>query len=139
VANEIIFFDSMGSNEKLPSVEWLKDNVFNGGDDFWKGATGECTLSYTDELMTATMGLVRRDKHGFMIYHRFSRNDELYQSLRYGKHSGETVEAETGGNNDLYFKEYFVPKDIAWQAIEYFLRTGGRDSGLIWEVPRMPE
>lgn len=138
MTDEIVFFDSMGSNGKLPSVEWLKDKVFNGSDDFWKGATGECALSYTDESMAATMGLIGREKHGFMIYHRFSGNDELYQSLRYGKHSGKTVEVEKSENSDLYFKEYFVPKDIAWQVIEYFLRTGGRDSGVIWEVAKIP-
>lgn len=131
---EIIFFDSMGTNEKLPSAEWLKDKVFNGGDSFWEGATGECAISFANDLIAGTMILIGRENNGFLISHRYSQNDELFQTLRSGDHTGETVEAETGGNLDLYFKEYFVPKKIAWQAIEHFIKTGERHPNLIWET-----
>ena len=103
--NKVVFFDSMGRNEELRSAEWFKDKVFNAPDDFWKGETGECALSYKNTTISATMGLVGRENAGFMAYHRYSTNNDLFKSLRYGEHTGETVEAEIGGNPDLYYKE----------------------------------
>lgn len=76
---------------------------------------------------------------GLWFYGRYNYSDELIQSLRYGELTNETVEAVIGGNPDLYFREYFVPKEIAWQAIEYFLKTGERDLNLIWEAAKIVE
>ncbi len=136
---EVYFFDSMGMNEPIESVEWLKHRVFKGNDLFWEGATGTCGLSFrVNSISKAFITLIGRENKGFMIDHLKS-NEEQTKSLRYGEHTGETIEAETGGNPDLYFKEYFVPKEMAWQAIEYFLKTGERDPSLIWEIAEIVE
>jgi hypothetical protein len=131
------FYNSMGTNKELTDFNWLKNKVFSGDDLFWEGATGSCGLSYEGEEITGSLTIIGRESHGFMVDHNFP--NELIQSLRYGEHTGETIEAETGGNPDLYFKEYFVPKEIAWQAIEYFLKTGERDPSLTWEIAELVE
>jgi hypothetical protein len=137
---QIHFFNSAGTNNELTDFEWLKDKVFNGVDEFWEGATGDCALGFADNKdYGSTMTLIGREEFGFMIDHRYSRNDELIQSLRYGKHTGETVTAEIGGNPDPYFKEYCMPKETAWEVIEYFLKTGGRCPKYVWEIAEMPE
>ena len=136
--NEIYFGDSMGGSELLTNAGWLKDKVFNGDDLFWEGATGMCALSYlVNGEFRSGIDLIGRQNYGFMIDHNFS--DELIKSLRYGEHTGETIEAIKGGEPNLYFKEYFVPKEIAWQAIEYFLKTGERNPSLTWEIARLVE
>ncbi len=139
MASRIYFDDSIGGQELLTDFNWLKDKVFNGKNDFWEGATGMCGLSYGDGKVAGSLTLIGREYYGFMINHRYQRINERSLSLKFGEHSGETIEAETGGNPDLYFKEYFVPKEIAWQAVEYFLRTGERDPSLIWEIAEIVE
>lgn len=137
MASKIYFDDSMGRQEELTDFDWLKDKVFKGDDLFWEGTTGVCGLSFNNGKVRASLFLVGRETYGFMSYHRYQ--GELVKSLRFGEHTGETVEVETGGNPDLYFKEYFVPKEIAWQAIEYFLKTGERDPSLTWEIAELVE
>lgn len=138
MASEIYFDDSHGGQEKLPSLEWLKDKVFNADDAFWVGSMGMCSLSYlVDGSFKSGIDLIGREDFGFMIDHNYL--NELVESLRFGERTGEVVEAYKGGNPNLYFKEYFVPKEIAWQAIEYFLETGERDPSLTWESAELVE
>ncbi len=137
---EIYFSDSMGSRERLTSIDWLKERILNGDDEFWEGATGDCGLSYTQNVVTvASLGLVGRSASGFMLDHSYSGDNERTHTLCYGEHTGETVEASIGGNPNLYYREHFVPKEIAWEAIEYFLQTGDRKPDLMWEIAEMPE
>jgi hypothetical protein len=135
---EIIFDDSMSQQEKLESDEWLKNKVFNGGDEFWEGLTGSCALSFMSEKIKSSIGLIGRESFGFMLDYS-SVNTERTLSLRYGEHTGETVTAEIGGNPDPYFKEYCMPKEVAWEVIEYFLKTGEQHPTYIWESAEMPE
>jgi hypothetical protein len=123
---KIIFDDSMSQQSELESIEWLKDKVFNGDDVFWEGLTGSCALSFDDKKVISSLMLIGREEFGFMINHRYSQNNERTVSLRYGEHTGETVIAEIGGNPDHYFKEYCMSKEIAWEVINYFLKTGER-------------
>jgi hypothetical protein len=139
VAIKISFDDSFGGREELKDSNWLKDKVFNEGNDFWEGASGQTALSYRDSNISSSMFLIGRETHGFMVDHRYSKVNERTYSLKFDEHTGETIEAYTGGNPDLYFKEYFVPKEIAWQAIEYFLETGERDPSLTWEIAELVE
>lgn len=137
MAVKITFDDSFGGQETLTDFKWLKGKVFDGDDSFWEGATGQTALSYGNGKVGASLILTGREKYGFMVDHRYS--GERTQSLRYGEHTGEMVEAAIGGNPDFYFKEYFAPKEVAWQAIEYFLKTGERDPSLTWEIAEIPE
>jgi hypothetical protein len=137
---EIYFSDSLGNREKLASLGWLKARVLNGSDEFWEGATGDCGLSYAQSgVTTSSLGLVGRTAYGFMLDHSYAEANERTHTLRHGEHTGETVEAAIGGNPNLYYREHFVPKEIAWEAIEYFLKTGDRKPDLTWEIAEMPD
>jgi hypothetical protein len=139
MAPKINFYDSMGGEEALPSVEWLKDKVFNGDDGFWEGATGETALSYGNGKVGASLYLIGREKYGFMVQHKYKGDKERRHTLRFGEHKGETVTAAVGGNPGSYYREYFVPKEVAWQAIEHLLKTGERKPDLTWEIAEYPE
>jgi hypothetical protein len=136
---KIIFDDSMSQQSELESIEWLKDKVFNGDDVFWEGLTGNCALSYIkSDIGFAWLDIIGREEFGFMINHNFV--DEKRQYVRYGEeNSKETVIAETGGEPTTYYKKYCMPKETAWEVIEYFLKTGGRCPKYFWEVADYPK
>jgi len=136
---KITFVDAFGNWHEDPDPAWLKDLVFNKSDDFWEGATGDASLSYDqDSVPKSGMTLVGRAQHGFMIDHNYN-DGEPTCSLVAGQHTGDIVEVFIGGEPTRFWREYFVPKDMAWKAIEYFLESGDRNQRLVWEETRMPE
>jgi len=136
---KITFTDAFGDWHEDPDPGWLRDLVFNRGDEFWEGASGDASISYDeDSVPKSGMTLVGRQQHGFLVDHSYSRGD-LTRSLVGGPHTGDIVEVFIGGEPTRFWREYFVPKDVAWKAIEYFLQSGDRNPSLAWEETRMPE
>ena len=137
--SEIYFSDSFGGKEPLTNFEWLKERIFNGDDNFWEGVTGDCGLNYSDGWTSSALALIGREKFGFMLeYSNFETNENAY-TLRGDECGQQIVEVETAGEPKNYYKKYFVPKEVAWQAIKYFLTMGERDPSLTWEVADYPK
>lgn len=139
----VFFQDPGGDHFGNASVDELREFIFNGGDDFWNVGSGQGGLDFfeneVDKREKSTLFIKRLEDFGFMIGHRFNRSNENIYTLTALPHTGETVEAAIGGEPNLFYREYFVPRETAWRAIEYFMRTGDRLPELNWEIAALPE
>lgn len=137
---KVLFDSPLGDGEENPDSQWLKKLMFARGNDFWDVGSGQAALNYYhDEEQTAYLHLKGLEECGFMLDHRYKDRDDRIHTLRFSDHTGETVTAVIGGNPAEYYREYFVPRETAWEAIEYFLQTGKRKANLRWEIAEMPE
>lgn len=136
-----ITFDSpLGDGEENPDPSWMRKLIFARGDDFWDVGSGQAVLNYyQDDEQTSYLHLKGLEEYGFMIDHRYKTKDDRIHTLRGGERTGETVTAHIGGEPAEYYREYFVGRETAWEAIEYFLQTGKRRADLLWEIAEMPE
>jgi hypothetical protein len=138
--NEVVFLDTMNDSYRNPTLETMRGFIFEQGDDFWDMGSGSGAIEfYQNNEEISFIHLKGLEEYGFMIDHKFIGDKKGYVSLRHGEHTGETVEATIGGNPNLYYREHFVPKEMAWEAIEYFLKTGDRKPDLTWEIAEMPD
>ena len=136
---KIIFRDPTGEWHEDPDVSWIKRAVTSLGSEFWETGSGEAAIDfYEDERRSAVLYLKAREKYGFVVDYDREGSDEGYFVLRNGDHTGETVEAVVGGDQVSYWREHFVPPEIAWQAVEHFLQTGERNHALTWEIHDAP-
>ena len=135
---DIIFIDPMGDDHKNPDPDWLKELIFNRGDDFWDVGSQDAALDFDERDYPKAHVHLKGLEDSFMIKHKYRGDNERLHSLRFGEHAGETVEASIGGQPQLYYREYFVPKEVAWEAVDYFLRTGDRKPDLRWEIAQYP-
>jgi hypothetical protein len=138
---KIVFTEPVESGEiENPNIEWLKNLIFNKGDDFWDVGAEQGGVNFfendSDEWAKCYLSLKGLEKYGFMIDYVI---DHEYHTLKFGERTGETVEASIGGNPHLYYREYFVTREMAWEAIEYFMEKGEMKPSLKWEIAEMPE
>jgi hypothetical protein len=137
---EVVFMDTMNNLYKNPTLAEMREFIFQQGDDFWEIGSGSASLySYKNGEKSSYLYLKGLEEYGFMVDFSVNDSNAPMFSLRHGEHTGETVEATIGGNPNLYYREHFVPKEMAWEAIEYFLKTGDRKPDLTWEIAEMPD
>lgn len=118
----------------------VKKAVFEKGDDFWEGSGGACTIYVEKEGVKggAKMNIVAREEFGFIISLRLAGQDHSMM-LSTGVKDDHIVYPEVSGELDPNFREYCVSKETAWQAIDYFMKTGERNPSLIWTRQRVAE
>ena len=138
---KVTYSDPMGDLDKNLKPEKLRELVFQQNDNYWQTGCAEATLRvFEDEEKLATVYLSGIKQHGFKVEHKYEDNNERTYILKVGEHTGKTVEMmNPAGEDGFYFREYFAPKEIAWQAINYFLKTGERDPSLTWEIAQFVE
>jgi hypothetical protein len=135
-----VFRDASGDAHENPDAAWLKDKLFNAGDDYWAGGSGEAVLNYWEGgEQKSKLLLTGMDDYGFMLHYNTYPKTEPDLVLTTGERTGETVEAVIGGEPIECRREYFVPKETAWQAVEHFLSGGGRKEDLHWTTHQSPE
>jgi hypothetical protein len=134
-------------------LDWVKNAVFERGDEFWNGSNGGSAFLYwVDEtpehtdpwsdsfIVPAELKIIAREEFGFIVFcNEVVRVGPIV--LTTGAQSEEFIAPEVGGAEYELFREYCVTKETAWQAIEYFLKTGKRDPDLEWvrqDVPGQP-
>lgn len=135
----VVFTDGMGSEHVNPTDQWLRDRVFNGDDAFWEGSSGDALLLFEEsDGPKASINIVGRNRYGFKLSHGLTHEHDTYM-LVHGNKGAEVATVFVGGNPIKFWRYSFVPKELAWEAIEYFLRTGDRKNGLSWEREDAPE
>jgi len=132
------FRDARGDVYANPDREFFKQMILDGGDAVWAvGSGGASIVCWKDGEPCAEVMLIGCEAHGFFIRH-LHVDDEYDRTLVAGEHTGETVEAIVGGSEMRFWRETFVPKEMAWEAIEHFLSTGQRKQSLRWEEIDLP-
>ena len=137
---DIFFRAPSGESHENPAREWLKELIFDRGDDFWDVETGEAVVEYREDgRRKSKLLLTGLEEYGFMLHHYFASGDERELVLTSGEPTGEVVEAVIGGEPVPCRREYFVPRETAWEAVAHFLQTGERKAGLNWQAHQTPE
>lgn len=124
----------MGDRHINPDIDWLKNLVFKKGEGFWSIGSGSAGFGFLgkDGEEPNSLWTMFSKKNGFIL--RYSTRPEGQWTLVTGKErSGKTGKAHLGGQMDAYYIENFVPRETAWEAIEYFLETGEMKPSLIWD------
>ncbi len=135
---KIVFTDTSGFEQGNPDTNFLKNLVYNGGDEFWDGGSGQAAVEfYSNNMRVSELFISGLEEYGFMIDYEYKDDRPLV--LIEGEHTGQTVEVYVGGNPMPCFREYLVSKDTAWKAIEHFMKTGERLEELTWQDHQMPE
>jgi len=141
--SKIILSNPLDRDYVNPSAEIVKETVFERSDEIWKAGYPEILIDFFEngsDDEKSFMIINGHEKFGFRIEHKYNDIKEKTLTLTFGEHNGETIESmNPAGESANYFREYFVPKEIAWQAIEYFLKNGERDSQLNWEKAQYPK
>ena len=140
---KIILSNPIDKDYINPSAEVIEEVIFQRSRDYWKSGYPEIMIDFFDndnEDEKSYLLVNGLDKYGYRIEHKYSDLKEKTFSLSFGEFTEETVEAMNSvGESEKYFRQYFVPKEIAWQAIEFFLKTGERDPSLTWEIAEIVE
>lgn len=129
---------SLGETFENPNPMEIKKLLFNYSDKDWTGGSGDSVFTcYENDLRKSKISLLGSYGEGFAI--SFKKNEGEYSYLISGNDTGEVVKSAVGGNQFKAYKKYFVSKETAWQALEYFFATGERLENLNWttnyEVP----
>lgn len=121
-------------DESDPNV--IREMILNIPDRQWMNGTGVSVFTYySDDIPKSKIAVYGSNGCGFsLIFQKIGNisNNQKTFNLVNGLTSEETCRSASGGNIFLAFKEYFVPKETAWQVIEYFLETGEMLEGLNW-------
>jgi hypothetical protein len=140
---KVIFLDSEADKMELETPEefaLVKKAVFEKGDKFWDGGDGACGIYYKVEGVkgAAHMIIIAREEFGFIISHSPAGSSASLM-LSTGVKDDRIVYPEVGGDPYEHYREYCVSKEMAWQAIDHFMKTGEKDPSLIWTQERVPD
>ena len=131
---KIVFYSSMLDIHENPDPEWLKKLVFERGESFWSIGSGTAAIHFEEDgKKKAELWIMFSKKHGFIVKYSLPGPEGLLTLVTTKERSGKTGKAHLGGQMDAYYIENFVPRETAWEAIEYFLETGEMKPSLIWD------
>jgi hypothetical protein len=134
------FATPAGDDFENLSSENAKEFIFNHGDEFWQVGCAEAGIVfYENDKKQSMIYLSGIEKYGFRVEHTFNNDNESLFSIKIGNHTGNMIEMMNSSGEDAeYYKEYIVPKEVALEAVEYFLKTGERNPNLTWEIAKYP-
>ncbi|NJM52286.1 MAG: hypothetical protein HC846_02155 [Blastocatellia bacterium] len=121
--------------ENNPSIEELKELIFDVPDSEWANGTGISLFTYSDDnVVKSKITLYGSKGFGFLVQYEKLSPQKSCLFLIEGKHNGETTYIYSGGDAHLCYKEYLVPKEMVWKALEYFFVTGEMLESLNWTI-----
>jgi hypothetical protein len=140
---KVIFDDSDADEMELETAEDLalvKKAVLERGDEFWDGEQGSCGIAYIVEGVdgAARLDIIAREEFGFILTY-FPAGGTHAVLLSTGVKDDRIVNPVVGGDYYPHFREYCVPRKMAWQAIDHFMKTGEKDPALIWTEERVAD
>ena len=138
---EIVFAPPAGKAIQNPSLEMLRDLVFQYEQNYWRRGSGDAKLYaakrplYRDGALAsgraiALMGLSFKEPYGFHVSHSFSGEDD-YVAISSHDYT-ETAELILEGNPWNIPVAFFVPREAAWDAVQEFIESGTRSAKLEW-------
>ena len=131
---KIEFESTFGDHLTNPKSEVIKDLIFNHTLEEWEGGSGDSMMHYENDSNSASLSISAHKDYGFLIlYSNLNERNVVTE----GNHSGEIV--TFADNYTQSFREQLVSREIAWQAIEYFMETGKQLDSLNWKKYITPE
>ena len=131
----IEFHSTFGDYLTNPEPQTVKDLFLNRSLEEWAGGRGDTMIDYEDDAHSSSLTIIVHPKYGFGILYNAEGESDLM--LTQGKRTGEVAHLAL---DDAYvFREQLVPKETAWQAVEYFMQTGERLKSLDWQKYEVPD
>jgi hypothetical protein len=134
---EIEFWAPSGETLKNPSMEVLREIIFERGKEFWERDSFDAGLYYRAPDANSQLILMRKEPYGFCVQYIGQEEDEY--ALASDEEPNEVVTVYPGGESLKLPRNYFVSPADAWTAIEEFCQSGKRQTGLRWIVFDPPE
>jgi hypothetical protein len=116
-----------------PDLEWLRDRVLNGGTDYWDG-TVQTGIKFLGPSRNAQLVITHHAPDGFCLEHADVDHVGFVSLGRAGDNSVVTV--YIGGEPLALPGSWFVPVDLAWEAIRQFSIDGTRTERIHWVKKR---
>ena len=131
--------DNFGSYTENPKPEILRDLIFNLDKDEWSGGAGNSNLTYEDGSFEAEIVIHGSLSDSSFLLSYSSSEEPSEVTLTTGKHTGEIRKVGSGGDAHPVYSEYLISKEMAWKAIDYFLKTGKKFESFQWRIIESPE
>lgn len=113
-------------------VTQLREAVLHGGADYWTFDAGMATLSREEPELEEVLDIFGDEQAGFCLSFRSDRG--RFASVSPDDSVSGVVTVYPGGEPLELQRQNFVPPELAWAAIEEFIRQPGLPTALKWDV-----
>jgi hypothetical protein len=131
-AVSIIEFFSPPNGDFLtsPDMAWLKHLVLKEGPDYWNAGAGQAAIWFGKGKRRPELDLTFDKSFGFSLQHIDAKSVH-YVSLGKGDFA-HAVTVYVCGDPLVLPSAFFIPRRLAWIAVEEFCRTGLRSANIRW-------
>ncbi len=138
MAIKVIFTNPEGDKKEITDLNEMKTEVIDDFDNYWMQGSGDGYIDFIeDERNVSTLMLGPNIQYG--LYLHFIDNIKKIHLLSLNNKNQLNEVAETA--DEIYASiGLFLPKEKAWDGIEYFIETGKPLSSITWITPKdIPE
>ena len=115
-----------------PHISFLKQLVLEGGGDYWNAGSGESTTVYSHDGKQSRLTLMLHEPLGFYLEH-VDVDGQHFSSLGPPDAKGR-AKVYVCGEPMFIPVSCFVPRELAWAALQSFCKTGGRSKSINWII-----
>ena len=133
MASRTIFRSPEGNDYEITDLIALKKEVIDDFDNYWMQGSGDGYIEYyIDDKLVSLLMLGPNIEYGLYL-HYVDLVDNVDLLSLYDKSRLDEV-AETA--DEIYASiGLFLPKERAWEGIQYFVETGKLLSSIMWITP----
>lgn len=116
---------------KDSDVRELLRIVLDAGSEYWGSGSGQGWLRFTGDTEKRTQLLLSfNSNHGFFL--EYVDSDKM-RSVSHGSGNFQKkVVVYLGGDPRVVPEKFFVPREVAWEAVKEFCSTGKRSEKATW-------
>lgn len=136
---KVIFNPPIGEPYELIDIENLKKDIIDNFNEYWLQGSGDGFFEYYDKNNNNISTLMLGPNINAGIYLHYI--DELQKKDLLSLYNKEKLNEVLETAEEIYVsKGLFLPLNIAWNAIKYFMETGLPTPGVKWIYPEdIPE
>ncbi len=133
MANKVIFRNPNGDKCEIADLIAMKLDIIEDFDNYWMQGSGDGYIEFfEDEINISTLMLGPNIKYG--LYLHFIDNVKKIDLLSLSNENKLNEVAETA--DEIYASiGLFLPKEKAWEGIQYFVETGKPLASIRWIKP----
>jgi len=113
-----------------PDMAWLKNLVLKEGPEYWNAGAGQASIKYDKGKRSPQLLIIFEKSLGFFLEY-IDAKSVYYVSLGKGDFA-HAVTVHICGEPLLLPSTFFIPRRLAWIAVEEFCRAGLRHRKVRW-------
>ena len=125
-----------GDNTDIDDIEKFKEEIIDDFSNYWMQGSGDGFIKFYDEneYNIATLMIGPNIQAGIYLHYI----DELQKKDLLSLYNADELNEVLETAEEIYAsKGLFLPIDIAWQAIQYFIETGLPSPIVNWVTPEI--